>query len=86
MPAWRRRGWLREPQSVSHSSDDHEQVQTVRVDYNINPSDTAWFRFQSDTGLQAAWTDPINPVFDAFSRSPSILSRQDIRTSSRRTW
>jgi hypothetical protein len=57
-------------QSVSHSSDDHEQVQTVRVDYNINPSDTAWFRFQSDTGLQAAWTDPINPVFDAFSPQP----------------
>ncbi len=57
-------------QSISHSSDDHEQVQTVRVDYNINPQDTAWFRFQSDTGLQAAWTDPINPVFDAFSPQP----------------
>jgi hypothetical protein len=57
-------------QSVSHSSDDHEQVQTVRVDYNINQRDTAWFRFQSDTGLQAAWTDPINPVFDAFSPQP----------------
>jgi hypothetical protein len=57
-------------QSVSHSSDDHEQVQTVRVDYNINPRDTAWFRFQSDSGLQAAWTDPINPVFDAFSPQP----------------
>ncbi|MGA9307989.1 MAG: carboxypeptidase-like regulatory domain-containing protein [Candidatus Sulfotelmatobacter sp.] len=57
-------------QSISHSSDDHEQVQTVRVDYNINPRDTAWFRFQSDTGLQAAWTDPINPVFDAFSPQP----------------
>src|ERR1700691_4205971 len=57
-------------QSVSHSSDDHEQVQTVRVDYNINEKDTAWFRFQSDTGLQAAWTDPINPVFDAFSPQP----------------
>jgi hypothetical protein len=57
-------------QSVSHSSDDHEQVQTVRVDYNINPKDTAWFRFQSDTGLQAVWTDPINPVFDAFSPQP----------------
>jgi hypothetical protein len=56
--------------SVSHSSDDHEQVQTVRVDYNINPRDTAWFRFQSDTGLQAAWTDPINTVFDAFSPQP----------------
>ncbi len=57
-------------QSVSHSSDDHEQVQTARVDYNINRKDTAWFRLQSDTGLQAAWTDPINPVFDAFSPQP----------------
>jgi Carboxypeptidase regulatory-like domain len=57
-------------QSVSHSSDDHEQVQTARIDYNINQKDTAWFRFQSDTGLQAAWTDPINPLFDAFSPQP----------------
>jgi hypothetical protein len=47
---------------VSHSSDDSEQVQTVRIDYNINASNTAWFRFQSDTGLQAAYTDPINPA------------------------
>src|ERR1700688_1163026 len=36
-------------QSVSHSSDDHEQVQTLRIDYNINQRDTAWFRFQADT-------------------------------------
>ena len=57
-------------QSVSHSSDDHEQVQTARIDYNVNQKDTAWFRFQSDTGLQAAWTDPINPLFDAFSPQP----------------
>jgi carboxypeptidase family protein len=57
-------------QSVSHSSDDHEQVQTARIDYNINGNDTAWFRFQADTGLQAAWTDPINPVFDAISPQP----------------
>src|ERR1700677_3882865 len=27
-------------QSVSHSSDDHEQVQTARIDYNINQKDT----------------------------------------------
>ena len=39
---------------VSHSSDDSEQVQTARIDYNINANNTAWFRFQSDTGLQAA--------------------------------
>ena len=57
-------------QSVSHSSDDHEQVQTVRIDYNINHSDTAWFRFQADTGLQAAYTDPINPLFDSISPQP----------------
>ena len=57
-------------QSVSHSSDDHEQVQTVRIDYNINQTDTAWFRFQADTGLQAAWTDPINPLFNAYSPQP----------------
>jgi hypothetical protein len=57
-------------QSVSHSSDDHEQVQTARVDYNINPDNTAWFRFQADTGLQAAWTDPINPLFNAISPQP----------------
>ena len=63
-------GWSRAPavahdgngcanrQSVSHSSDDHEQVQTARIDYNIDEKNTAWFRFQADTGLQAAYTDP----------------------------
>jgi len=57
-------------QSVSHSSDDREQVQTARVDYNISANDNAWFRFQSDTGLQAAYTDPINPLFDSISPQP----------------
>jgi hypothetical protein len=57
-------------QVVSHSSDDHEQVQTTRVDYNINTNNTTWFRFQADTGLQAAWTDPINPLFNAISPQP----------------
>jgi hypothetical protein len=57
-------------QSISHSSDDHEQVQTARIDYNVNEKNIAWFRFQADTGLQAAWTDPINPLFDAISPQP----------------
>ena len=57
-------------QSVSHSSDDHEQVQTVRVDYNINEKNTTWYRFQTDNGLQAAYTDPINPLFNAISPQP----------------
>ena len=55
---------------VSHSSDDHEQVQTARIDYNINQNNTTWFRFQADTGLQAAWTDPINPIFNSYSPQP----------------
>ncbi len=57
-------------QSVSHSSDDREQVQTGRIDDNIDEKNTTWFRFQADTGLQAAYTDPINPVFNAVSPQP----------------
>ncbi len=56
--------------SVSLSNGDHEQVQTARVDYNLDENDTLWFRFQADTGLQAAWTDPINPIFNAISPQP----------------
>jgi hypothetical protein len=57
-------------QSISHSSADHEQVQTARIDYNINEKNTIWFRFQTDNGLQAAYTDPINPLFNAISPQP----------------
>jgi hypothetical protein len=57
-------------QSISHSSDDHEQVQTLRIDYNIDEKNTTWYRLQSDTGLQAAYTDPINPLFNAISPQP----------------
>jgi hypothetical protein len=57
-------------QSISHSSDDHEQVQTARMDYNLSEKNFAWLRFQADTGLQAAYTDPINPLFNAISPQP----------------
>lgn len=57
-------------QTISHSSDDHEQVQTARIDYNIDDKNTTWYRFQADTGLQAAYTDPINPLFNAISSQP----------------
>jgi Carboxypeptidase regulatory-like domain len=57
-------------QSISHSSDDHEQVQTARIDYNFDEKNTTWYRFQADTGLQAAYTDPINPLFNALSPQP----------------
>ncbi len=60
-------------QSISHSSTDHEQVQTVRIDYNINEKNTTWFRFQADTGVQAAYTDPINSLFDCGLSSASLF-------------
>ena len=57
-------------QSISHSSDDHEQVQTARIDYNIDEKNITWYRFQADTGVQAAYTDPINPLFNSVSSQP----------------
>ena len=42
----------------------------LRIDYNINEKNIAWFRFQADTGVQAAYTDPINPLFNAISPQP----------------
>jgi hypothetical protein len=56
--------------SVSQSSGDHEQVMTVRMDHNLSAANMLWDRFQSDTGLQAAFTDPINPLFNSVSSQP----------------
>jgi hypothetical protein len=57
-------------QRISQSSTDHEQVQTARIDYNIDEKNITWYRFQYDDGLQAAYTDPINPLFSAISPQP----------------
>ena len=57
-------------QTVSMSSADHEQVVTTRLDHDLDAHNMVWYRFQSDTGLQAAYTDAINPVFDALSPQP----------------
>ena len=73
-------------QSVSHSSDDHEQVQTARLDYNINQKNIAWFRFQADTGVQAAYTDPSIPSSMPFPLSLSTPSPPDTRTFFRSIW
>jgi hypothetical protein len=57
-------------QYVSQSSADHEQVFTARVDHNLSADNFGWYRFQADTGVQAAYTDPINALFDATSPQP----------------
>ncbi|HWW88551.1 MAG TPA: carboxypeptidase-like regulatory domain-containing protein [Vicinamibacterales bacterium] len=57
-------------QNATLSSPDHEQVFTLRLDQNIHANDLVWFRVQADTGLQAVYTDPINPLFNAISPQP----------------
>jgi hypothetical protein len=47
-----------------------EDLIVLRMDDTINASDSAWYRFQRDSGLQAEFTDPINPIFNAFSPQP----------------
>jgi outer membrane receptor protein involved in Fe transport len=48
----------------------HEQLYSFRIDYNIGAKDTIYGRYQQDKGVQATFTDPINPVFNAVSNQP----------------
>ncbi len=54
----------------SMTNSDSENLIVVKIDQTINSKDSVWYRFQQDTGLQAEWTDPINPIFDAYSPQP----------------
>jgi hypothetical protein len=48
-----------------------EWLLATRVDYNITNSDRVYFRYNTDHGVQATGTDPINPAFNANSVQPS---------------
>jgi hypothetical protein len=54
----------------SLTNGDSENLLVVKIDQTINASDSAWYRYQQDTGLQAAYTDPINSIFDSYSPQP----------------
>jgi Carboxypeptidase regulatory-like domain len=54
----------------SLNNSDSENLVVVKIDHTINAANTVWYRFQQDTGLQAAYTDPINPIFNAYSPQP----------------
>jgi hypothetical protein len=47
-----------------------EWLMAVRGDYNITSNDRIYLRYNTDHGLQATYTDPINPVFNAQSVQP----------------
>jgi hypothetical protein len=55
-------------QSMNNS--DSENLIVVKIDHTINARNSIWYRFQQDTGLQAAYTDPINTIFNSYSPQP----------------
>jgi hypothetical protein len=54
----------------SLQNSDHETVFIIKIDHTINSNNTVWYRIQSDTGLQAAYTDPVNALFNSYSPQP----------------
>ncbi|WP_160115122.1 TonB-dependent receptor [Bryocella elongata] len=55
---------------ASLNNKDGENLIVLKIDHTVNERNSVWYRFQQDTGLQAAYTDPINPIFNAFSPQP----------------
>jgi Carboxypeptidase regulatory-like domain len=54
----------------SLNNSDSENLIVVKIDHTVNQNNSVWYRFQQDTGLQAAFTDPINPIFNSYSPQP----------------
>jgi len=55
---------------ASLNNSDSENLIVVKIDHTISAKDSVWYRFQQDTGLQAAYTDPVNPIFNSYSPQP----------------
>jgi len=50
----------------------HEFLLASRADMNFSSKDTAFAHFKWDKGVQATYTDPLNPIFNADSVQPSF--------------
>jgi hypothetical protein len=55
---------------VSLTNGDSENLVVVKIDHTIDRNNSIWYRYQQDTGLQAAYTDPINSIFNSYSPQP----------------
>jgi len=55
---------------ASLNNSDSENLIVAKVDQTIDANNTVWYRFQQDTGLQAAYTDPVNLIFNSYSPQP----------------
>ena len=71
---------------ASLNNSDSENLIVVKIDHTINAKDSVWYRFQQDTGLQAAYTDPINPIFNSYSPQPQRTLVAGYTMSSVRAW
>jgi hypothetical protein len=57
---------------ASLNNSDSENLIVAKIDHTIDAKDSVWYRFQQDTGLQAAYTDPINLVLQLlFTSAPA---------------
>jgi len=52
------------------SNHTHDLYWKARIDQNVGASDRIWYDFSWEKGVQATYTDAVNPVFDAFSTQP----------------
>jgi hypothetical protein len=48
----------------------HDLYWKARVDHDINANNRIWYSANWEKGVQATYTDAVNPVFDAFSTQP----------------
>jgi Carboxypeptidase regulatory-like domain len=48
----------------------HEYLTSGRFDFNVTNNDKVFIRLQEDKGVQASYTDQINPIFNAVSTQP----------------
>ena len=49
-----------------------EYIWSVHVDHNLGANDRIFVQVQRDNGTQPTYTDPINPIFNAFSQQPAM--------------
>ncbi len=65
-----------DPNAVTYTASagnfTHEFLLTSRVDLKLTDKDTTFGHFKWDKGVQATYTDPLNPLFNADSPQPSF--------------
>jgi outer membrane receptor protein involved in Fe transport len=48
----------------------HEYQMSLKIDHKFSDKDSLFARIQTDRGVQATFTDPINPIFNTLSDQP----------------